>query len=252
MYTAAQKAGILAEAREHLRAHPKPAEREQAAPSRQPELVYKTNHDAAVARAPSATSAVASESELPWREWVDRRIDTTLEAAEREMGEVLCKELDVIQRELQLLKRELKTLRDEVAVERGLRDLRTKIEAASAQVPEVPALVAGLERAQARLERELEATKKKLTRARADQTMTDFRVAELRKQTESRAAGIEVKLETASFTMRELHPNARDALREFAAVTLGNKTAPRWAPSAETIWAFDSNVRVHGSSNETA
>src|SRR5437016_1172865 len=51
-FSAAQKAGILAEARAHLRN----AEREQAAPSRQPdgELVFKTNHDAVVgsARAP--------------------------------------------------------------------------------------------------------------------------------------------------------------------------------------------------------
>jgi hypothetical protein len=84
----------------------------------------------------------AGSSELPWQEWVDRRIDASITAAEQDMGKVLGKELDAIQPALQLMQRELATLRDEVRVlreqlglSRELASLRSDVEQARAEVP---------------------------------------------------------------------------------------------------------------------
>jgi len=177
-FTSAQRQTILAEARANI------AKRETASSRRSEGLVYKTNHDAAVgsARAPSERRSAVASSELSWWEWTTRHVDACLTAAAEEWGGVLGQELDAIQHELQLLRRELATVRDEVAVERGLRDLRTKIETASAQVPEVPALVAGLEKEQERLRREVETVKSKVTRVRTNQILADGRLAEWRKE----------------------------------------------------------------------
>jgi hypothetical protein len=52
--------------------------------------------------------------------------------------------------------------------------------------------------------------------------MTTYQLGELRKATEARAAGMEMKIETsiASFGMRPIHPDAGAALRDFAAGAL--------------------------------
>jgi hypothetical protein len=258
-FSAAERAGILAEARAHLNKRPTgPREREATTSAPQSDLVFKAIDDAIV-RAPTEHRTAAGSSEFPWQEWVDRRIDATITAAEQDMGKVLGKELDAIQPALQLMQRELATLRDEVRVlreqlglSRELASLRSDIEQARAEVPKLPAIAARLEAGQARLERELEATKSRVTRMRTNQILADGRLAELRKETATRTAEFEVKLETASVTLRQMnpHPTAAEAMADFAHATL--KAAPKWAPSPETLWIFDPNVRSHGSSHEAA
>jgi hypothetical protein len=69
---------------------------------------------------------------------------------------------------------------------------------------------------QVRLQDELAATKGKLGKLRADQTITDHGLAELRKTTE--ASATETKLELSrAVIMRDVPPAAALALRNFAA-----------------------------------
>ena len=87
MFTAAQREGILAEARANIAARANVAKGEPVS-SRQPDIVYKDRIDGAVPpeRAPERRASVASESELPWWQWVDARIENSLEAHEEAVG----------------------------------------------------------------------------------------------------------------------------------------------------------------------
>jgi hypothetical protein len=174
-FTQTQRASILAEARANV------AKRESTS-SRQPELVYKTRTNAAPsARVPSERSAaVASGSSEVWWQWVDKRIDAGLEAAAEGMGQAVgefhdeaMREIAALKRELDLTRDEVRVLREQLGLSRELAGLRSDVAQARAEVPRMPAIAAKLQSGQERLERELEATKKKLTRARADQFMTD-------------------------------------------------------------------------------
>jgi hypothetical protein len=126
-------------------------------------------------------------------------------------------------------------LREEVGVERGLKSLRDDIEAAKSEVPRVPEIAAKLERGQERLRRELETAKDKLKRVRVDQIVADFRLKELDKKA-ARAMAVEAKVETtvATFKMQQVHPAARETLRNFAAEAF----------KGEKIWLFDPNLRA--------
>jgi hypothetical protein len=125
-------------------------------------------------------------------------------------------------------------LREEVGLERGLKSLRNDIEAAKSEVPKSLPAIAALEAGQARLKRELEAAKKKITATRVNQTVTDFKLGELRKAQEAQAAGLELKIETSvsTFAMREIHPDAGRALRHFADDVLKDHRG-------ETLWVFE-------------
>ena len=116
-------------------------------------------------------------------------------------------------------------LQKEVEVERGLRKLQDDVADAQKQVPKVPAIVArfdaeqsGLKAEQARLQRELEATTKKVSRLRVDQSIADYSISELRKEAEaSRAASISIETSSSRFVMRNIDPVAARTLRDFAA-----------------------------------
>jgi hypothetical protein len=133
-----------------------------------------------------------------------------------------------MRRELELSKRELTVLREEVALERGLRDLRSEVEETRRQLPKLPAIVSRLEAEQTRLRQEFAATKDKLARLRTDQSITDYGLPQLRKKTEAAAKAavqVDVEFETARFTTT-LHPDAAEALRRFAAEVV----------DAEQVW----------------
>jgi chromosome segregation ATPase len=151
-----------------------------------------------------------------------------------EFHDEVLREVAATKRELELLRQEFTVLREQVGLERELKDLRGQIETAKNQVPKLPELATRLEEGQARLQREVARTKDKLSRVRVNQSLTDHRLSKLSEATEARAAGMEMKFETiiSSFVMREVPPDARAALRDFAAETLkGNR--------GETIWHFD-------------
>jgi hypothetical protein len=135
------------------------------------------------------------------------------------------------------VRQEFAVLQQQVGLASGLKALREEVDRAVAAVPRVPALVEQLEAGQAELKRELKATKDKLTQTRVNQTMHDYRLSELDKATKAQkahAAGLEMKFESvsASFVMREIHPAAAEAMRNFASEVV------RPARS-QTIWRFD-------------
>jgi len=232
MFTSAQRQGILAEARANLAKHEPSGQR---VSSRQPEIVYKRRDDAAVGSASAAS--VASESES-WSQWVDRRIENELEQVYEvvgtTLGEYVAQQVAPLKRELALLQREVVQLREQVGLERVLKSLRDEVEAARSEVPKVPALVAQLEKDQAHLKREVRTTREKLKTVKINQTIADYRLAQLDKTTQARASEIEMKIETTvGFAMRELHPAAAATLRGFATESL--KSTRR----DEKIWIFD-------------
>jgi chromosome segregation ATPase len=135
--------------------------------------------------------------------------------------DAMARELAATKRELELLKQEFVILREQVGLAEGLRSLRTEVEDARAQMPQIPATVTRLEAAQMHLEREVDKTKNRLAKARVDQSMTTYQLGELRKELDAKVkaatAAVELKLEqTTSFEMRALHPDAAAALKQFA------------------------------------
>jgi hypothetical protein len=250
-FTEAEREAILAEARAHIaKRHPKPAEREQAAPSQQSDLIYKRRDDAVVAASPAVASA---SSELPWWEWTRQHVDLCLAAKDEEIGTAIADfcgpQFAALKRQIAVLEREVVQLREQIGIERELRSLRNQVDDARAQIPQVPEIAARLEKDQRRLERELDATQQKLRRTRLDQRLNDFQLRKLRETSEARSAAVELKVETASITMRQMAPAAADALRTFAHATLAEP--PKWAPGPK-VWHFDPIVRPHGSSSEAA
>ena len=85
------------------------------------------------------------------------------------------------------------------------------------QVPQVPAIAArldaeqsSLKAEQARLQRELQATTKKVGRLRVDQSIADYSISELRKEAEAfKAASIEMETSTSRFMLRNIAPRGR-------------------------------------------
>jgi chromosome segregation ATPase len=141
--------------------------------------------------------------------------------ASKERHDAMARELAATKRELELLKQEFVILREQVGLAKGLRSLRTEVEDARAQMPQIPATVSRLQAAQMHLEREVDKTKNRLAKARVDQSMTTYQLGELRKELDAKVkaatAAVELKLEqTTSFEMRALHPDAAAALKQFA------------------------------------
>ena len=192
------------------------------------------------AAAPVATASAAYEG--PWWKWVEEHVDhrndfvfevvgEALGHSMRDLREPLEREDNAIRRELELVRRELAALREEVGLERGLRDLRDEVETARKQVPKVPAIAerlraeasiarvdVGVE--QAKLRRDLDATKRAVTVLRARHATLDHTVSELRSVQPSE---VEFQSSTERVVIRsQIHPDAARALREFAAIVLDN------------------------------
>src|SRR5262249_42113761 len=209
MFTTARRDKILAEAHAHLA---KKQDRERTS-ARQPEIVYKRHDDAVVER-----SAAAASGSEPWWDRVEDYVWRCLHEFAADAGKQTVEWLDEIRREQAILQREIAQLREQVGLERGLKELRSEVEQARAEVPKLPAIVERLEAKHARLSRELETTREKLRAVRVDQSVANFRLRELDKETRKQAANVEMKIETrvaASFAMREMHPDAAAALRDF-------------------------------------
>jgi predicted nuclease with TOPRIM domain len=181
------------------------------------------------------SAAVASQTELPWQQWVDDHVDARL----NEFGEAIIEAVfshygpktEKLKRENELLQREVTQLRETVALERGLKDLREQVEAAKNEVPKLPAIAQKLEEGQARLLGEITRTKEKVSKLRVNQSVADFKLNELRKAAAARAASLEMKVERTSVEM-QIHPDAAAALRDYATETL--KDARR----DDKIWVF--------------
>jgi hypothetical protein len=211
------------------------------------DLVFKTRDDAQLpaddadddddtARARSVS--VASGSELPWQEWVESFVDDRLLAAVDQIGKEAGELLDELRRELRLLQREIVQVREQLGLARELKELRGQIETAKNQVPKLPELMSGLKQDQTRLQREVARTKEKVSKLRADQSIADFKLNELRKATAARSTAIEAKVETtvSTFRMQQIDPDAAAALKSFATATLESSQR-----NDGKLWLFDPN-----------
>jgi hypothetical protein len=191
-------------------------------------LVYKDRDNARVEPEPrevlKRSEPVKLESVQPpvvapnetqvWWQWTQRHVEARLaefgEELATQMGEAMAewvgRKVDPIKRDLELTRRELTVLRHEVGVERGLKDLRREVAKAQRQIPQVPAIAAQfdaeqkhLKAKQARLEHELAVTKDKLGKLRVDQSISNYKLGELRKQVDASAgASIEMEFESRS------------------------------------------------------
>jgi chromosome segregation ATPase len=107
-------------------------------------------------------------------------------------------------------------------------------------VPKLPATVSRLEAEQARLQRELDATKKTLSKLRAKQSTISYGLSEVHKDITAAkaAASTEMTLETstARFVARDLHPDAAAALKEFASQVVD-------AYDGSPLWLSEGTVR---------
>ena len=148
--------------------------------------------------------------------------------------------------ERESLRREIVLLREQVALERGLRNLQNEVVEAQKQIPRLPAIVSQLpaettiawveaDKKIAALERELTATKKRLSKARVEQSITNYNLAELQR---AQASKTEIQIETSTtlFAMRGLDPQAAQTLLAFAEQCLDAQDgAPIWlSPPAGT------------------
>jgi hypothetical protein len=149
--------------------------------------------------------------------------------------------------ELVASRRDIEQLREQIGVERGLRDLRSEVAEAQKQIPQVPALFTQLQtetwtaqieadKKIAALERELRATKDKLSKLRVQNSETQHSVKRLERQAPTATAAIEIETSTRLFSMRGLHPEAAKTLRAFANEVIDAKDhRPIWlSPPAGT------------------
>jgi hypothetical protein len=93
---------------------------------------------------------------------------------------------------------------------------------------------ADLEGKHARLERELAKTKERLSKARVDQSIANYTLAELEKQVKaSSEASISMEFESrhSHFQMEAAHPAAAKALKEWVAQIInGQQDGTIWLP----------------------
>jgi hypothetical protein len=122
-----------------------------------------------------------------------------------------------------LLRREVAALREQIGLQHELESLRKQVVAAKAEIPCIPDIEARVEAKQsalaaeqARLDREMAKTKDRLGKLRVDQSVTDHGLKELQR---AKQPVIELKFESVDgcFTMRDMHPDAVEAWRRFAA-----------------------------------
>jgi septal ring factor EnvC (AmiA/AmiB activator) len=185
-------------------------------------LVFKTTVTERTQReVPQETSTTDGEYSGEWWQWVDARIEDRVATLRDATGKVLGQMFEQERRELDLLRREFTQLRGQIGLERELKKLRREVEAARAQVPDFDAERQRLQDELADVRRELEATKKKLGKLRVDQSVQDYKLSQMQKQAAAAASkpSVEMELQTSSsrLVMRDLHPDAARALREFAA-----------------------------------
>jgi hypothetical protein len=95
--------------------------------------------------------------------------------ASKELHDAMARELAATKRELELLKQQFVILREQVGLADGLRSLRTEVEDARAQMPQIPATVTRLEAAQMHLEREVDKTKNRLAKGAGRSIDDDLR-----------------------------------------------------------------------------
>jgi len=204
-YSTAERHEIMRQARAHV------AECKAAAPANgSSALVYKDNPNARVLEPTVVRSddGAFNEAELD---------DVLVHLIVHQRQEMRA----YVEAEVGKLAREIFVLRSELALERQVRALHDEVAAAREAVPKLPeiegrinAKQSKLAAEQERLERELAKTKDRVSKMRVDQSVADY---ELKKHIKQSKPAVELHFLTAeaSFAVRDLHPDAAAAWREF-------------------------------------
>jgi hypothetical protein len=180
-------------------------------------FVTKTVDHARVADAPQQQTMDAQTAS--WVGWVDERINGAVEVCAEEINKLLDKVYDDFGRALAKRDQEIKLLRDEIEIKIGLgRKLaRLKAEVAEAR-QQAPNFKAEL----ARLQEENAQQEKRIVRLRAQNSMLEYQqkqvdkeLSQMKRESASSAV-VEFQTASARFTVGNLHPDAANALREFA------------------------------------
>jgi hypothetical protein len=200
------------------------AERQQRA--RADRFVTKTVDHARVPAPEPAPAQTMDAQTATWVDWVDRRIEEKFDIAIEAAGEALGHERGVFQQALDRrdekirnLRRELATLRTELGVKLKL---AAELAAARSEIEELRQRAPSFRSELASLQEKVEKVSKQTLRVRTEQSILQYQQkkldTELSQMKRNAASGAVVEFETSSsrITVGNLHPDAANALREFA------------------------------------
>jgi hypothetical protein len=186
-------------------------------------FVTKTIDNARVADAPVQQTTMDAQT-ASWVEWVDARIEAktsaVLEIVNQVLGQMFDAQHDRIQEALDRKGAQIEDLRRELEIKLGLKAkvarLKSEISEARQQAPNFKAELA-------RLQEQVEKQQKTIVRLRAQNSMLEYQQKEVdrelsRIRRETAPSGAVVQFETSSsrITVGNLHPDAANALRDFA------------------------------------
>jgi hypothetical protein len=240
-YSTAERHEIMRQARAHV------AECKTAAPANRSSatgLVYKENPNARVFEEPTVVRSDDIFTEAEFGVLAELIVELRQEMRAH------------VEAEVGKLAAEFALLQKEVALERGFQALKAEIAAARADVPKVPEIEARVDARQSelaaeqkRLERELAKTKDRLGKVQVNQSVSDF---ELQKHIKQSKPAVELHFETSasSFVVRDLHPDAAAAWRDFCSDLMADQqNAPLLRvidPTSPTGLAIGLPVRSRG------
>jgi chromosome segregation ATPase len=169
------------------------------------------------------TQQVAPASDDYWAE-VDRRIaakfDLVIEAVGQALGDLLDKQHESIQAALDKRDAKIQELRDEVEIKIGLgRKLaRLKAEVAEArqQAPDFKSELHDLRETVTKQQKTIVRLRGEQSSLAYEQRQLDMQLSKMKRESASPAAVVQFETSSSRFTVGNLHPDAANALREFA------------------------------------
>jgi chromosome segregation ATPase len=180
---------------------------------------------------PQRTQQTMDAQPASWVEWVDARIEEKFNVVLDIVGEALGKlfdkqhasiqeALDRRDAEIKLLKRELRSMRAEVALKLTL---KTELAAAQAEIDELRQRAPSFKSELNGLREEIAKQQKIISRLRGQnselafvQKQLDAELSQMKRKAASPAAVVQFETSSSRITVGNLHPDAANALREFA------------------------------------
>jgi hypothetical protein len=186
-------------------------------------FVVKTLDDARVP-VPEPVQQTMDAQTASWVEWVDARIEEKLnvviKAMDQELGELIDRQHEKIQDALTRRDLAIQALRDEVEIKLSL---QRKVARLKAEVAEARQMQPNFEDKLNVLEDRVEKVSKQTTRVRTEQSLLEYQqkqlnieLSKMKREAAAPAAVVEFETSSSRITVGNLHPDAANALREFA------------------------------------
>jgi chromosome segregation ATPase len=159
-----------------------------------------------------------------WVEWVDARIEekfnVVLDIVGEALGKLFDKQHENLQSALDRRDAAIQALRDEVEVKLSL---GRKVARLKAEIAEARAMQPNFEDKLNVLEGRVEKVSKQTSRVRTEQSILEYQqkqlnteLSQMKRNAASPAAVVEFETSSSRITVGNLHPDAANALREFA------------------------------------